>query len=306
MTSTVETLGALHLAVERKHSRSSVIQHFDGDRLISTPDWRFHRQIVRYALYLQERAGLTAGGHVLLLAPVSPAWLVVDWATVAQGGVSVVLAPDSSIERLAAAWDRFAPVSVLVAGPDALANVLALETSGRTPHDVVTLDAQPTKGTVSFEQVLELGGTLDTAERAGAFRDRARSIGPTSHAIVHEHPSSNGSPLWEILTHAEVLARGRRDQARASRPGGIAYVRPDALSVEAHVALYRFLGDGITSTVVGASTGDERHQIARLDPRNVVGRTGVVQRPAPRTSTGGRARELLDRIFRTVVSGGST
>lgn len=297
MNRTIDTLGALHLEVERKHDRSAALVRVHAGERQATPDWRFHRHIVRVALYLRERSGLKKGDRVAVVAPLSHEWLIVDWATVAQGATLVVLGPDPTDEALDTAWARFAPRAVFVAGAEARKRVLERGGEAATAGRVVTFDGETTEGGPSFTQLLELGGTLDTAERAGAFRDQARAIDSTSDAIVHvEHEVGDGSVRCEVLTHAEVMARRERFRARyESRRDAIAYVRPDALSSDSHVALYSLVGDGVTTTAIGTASR-ELDEIARLDPGMVITRSGVVPaRVKPRSPGGGRFNRWLER-----------
>lgn len=300
MSERIDTLGALHLAVERQHERKAVLLcKSDDGTWTPTPDWRFHRHVVRLALHLRERWGLGPGDRVALVGPLSPSFLVVDWATVAQGGTVVVLGADPTDAALDVAWSRFAPRTVFVAGEDARRRVQ--DRGG----EVVTLDDQTSHDGPSFAQLLELGGTLDTAERAGAFRDRARAIAASSDAIVHVDRVSDGSPTYQVLTHAEVLARCERFRGKHEpRSGDVAYVRPDALSVDAHVALYGLLGGGVASTAIG-TVGRELEEIDRLDPGMVVTRSDVLAaRPKPFAIGGGRFKRWLDRTI-GAASGGS-
>lgn len=300
MSEAIETLGALHLEVERKHERAAVLVRLERDERLATPDWRFHRQIIRVALWLRERAGLEPGDRVALVAPLSHEALVIDWATVTQGSTLVVLGPEPSAAALETTFSRFAPRIVFVAGAEALRRVV--ERGG----NVVSLDGDAPEGVTSFAQALELGGTLDTAERAGAFRDRARAIKRSSDAIVHLEDVVGGAPRCDVLTHADVMAERRRLLAEhPARRGDLAYAYPDALSTAAHVALYTLVGDGLTSTAIGTA-GRELDEISRLDPGIVVTRTGIVARRAKRSSyDGGGLRRWLGRTL-GASSGGST
>ena len=157
---------------EHKRERTSALRHFDGKRWHETPDSEFHRDILRLALYLHERVGMSAGDRVVLLAPLSPEWLVVDWATVTQGAVTVVLDPALSDAALAAAWERFAPVAAFVAGPEELRRVLALG----SVRKLVTFRPGPDALASAFAQVMELGGAL-VSDRARSSLSRSGSRG---------------------------------------------------------------------------------------------------------------------------------
>ena len=97
-----ETLALLHLAVERAHDRPAAIQRRGkAGALVTLPDWRLHRQIIRLGLYMSERAGLSAGERVAIVAPVSFESIVAEWATIVQGGVAATVDPGLDDAELA-------------------------------------------------------------------------------------------------------------------------------------------------------------------------------------------------------------
>lgn len=307
MTSTTthsnETLGTLFLQTEREHPRKAALLRLrPGGEPVPMPDWRLDRHIVRIGLYLRERAGVRPGDVVALIGPITHAWIVVDWAVVAQGATLVVIGPDPNEAVLDLAWSRFSPRAIFVAGEEARRRVRARAGDA----SVIALDGEASEDVPNFDKVLDLGGTLDTAERAGAFRDHARAIAPSAVAIAHVGHVMNGAPSCEALTHAEVMAKRQRTMAKYERGGGkIAYVRPDALSPDAHVALYALMGDGVTSMAIG-TVGHELEEIARLGPGMVVTRSGVVAADAKRSSNGaGRFKGWLERTLGAGL-GGST
>lgn len=248
-SSALATLAGLHLAVEREHDREAVLQSHAAGRVLTMPDWRFHRHVIRIGLYLHERLGLEPGDRVAILSPLRPEWIVADWAVVTRGMVTVVVhgsLPD-------AAWESLQPKAAFVAGPAVAERLLAVPSLGTCLRKIVLFDGStPSERTPSFTEVLDLGGTLDTAERANAFRAEARRVSPEAQALVHARAKDDGSLEVTSLTHRDVVERlQRRWSVSRPRKGRVEYVGAAVRSVAEHVALYGKVADGLTSTAIG-------------------------------------------------------
>jgi hypothetical protein len=97
-------------------------------------------------------------------------------------------------DDLADAWKQFSPRVAFVAGGESLRRVLELRQALGRPEVVVSLDAgPPPEGALSFAEQLDLGGTLDTAERAGDFRALVRGVASKTCAIAHVGRSAGGT-----------------------------------------------------------------------------------------------------------------
>jgi len=169
------TLGAVHLGAMRQHDRKAVLLHRDGERWEETPDWRLDRHVIRLGLYLRERAGVEPGQRVIIASPLRREWLLADLAAVVQGAVAIALDPGLALPELALALTRAAPRAVFVSGEPMLDQLRRAWRDGGFPSlaSVISFDG-PLDGAAALSEVLDLGGTLDTAERAVAFRARAR------------------------------------------------------------------------------------------------------------------------------------
>ena len=121
----------------------------------------------------------------------------------------------------------------------------------------------PSPSYTSWADAIELGGTLDTAERAQAFRARARGLDAGRLALA-----APGDGTWKYLTHAQALAAIAELQSR-TRPlaGDVAYVQGSGSSLRARIALLCFVGDGVTSTFVGTE-GRESVELAEVRPKS--------------------------------------
>jgi long-chain acyl-CoA synthetase len=263
-----ETLNRLHADAMREHDRPSALLSQEGEAWKPTPDWRLDRQVIRLALYLRERLGVEAGQRVALASELRPEWLIADLAVLGLGAVSVVIDPRMEAEELANALEDAEPrvIFVSTAGQHRLERL----DGRRARHDrLITLDT-PVGDGLPLYQVLEQGGTLDTPERAQAYRGDARGVGPDRPAVRHYQRAAGRG--WDVvdLSQGEVIERLRAGWLREpARPGDLAYVCDPTVSLATRLALYAFLGDGYT-TMALPSHGPNLSDLAALHPTKIV------------------------------------
>lgn len=290
-----ENLGLLHLAVERKHDRASVLRRRVADAWQDTPDWRFHRHAMRIGLYLGERGRLTGGDRVALVCAARPEWAVVQWGALAQGMATAVVDPSLPDAELTAQLVSLAPRAVFVEGGAAQRVIASLASVRGATSTIVVLDGEAA-GALSWSEALDLGGSLDTAERANAQRARARAVPPETPALGHP-VGGTASVTWRFLSHREVVRRVHRvwRRSRIAR-GDVAYVPGDVPSLAASVAFLAFSADGHTQIVIG-DKGSELEEIMMTRPHKIVAPVPAVRHmlESPVSVAPSRVRQWLAR-----------
>jgi hypothetical protein len=265
-----ETLNRLHADAMREHARRSALLAGEGAEWKPTPDWRLDRQIIRLGLYLRERLGVAPGERVVLLSELRPEWLIADLAALGLGAVSVAIDPRLQRDELADALEDTGPSVTFVSA--AARNLLVSLDGKAPPHGrLIALDPSVTgDDVISLHGLLEMGGTLDTPERAQSYRADARDLAPDRPAIRHYRQAAGGGWDRVELSQGEVIERLRAGWLREpARPGDLAYVSDPTVSLAARLALYAFLGDGYTTTAL-ASAGWELSDLAVLHPTKIV------------------------------------
>ena len=276
-----DTLSKLYVLAMRENTRKALFLHRVGDRWLDVPDWRLDRQVIRLGLFLRERLGLQPGQSVALVAPLRWEWLVADLAVVAQGAVSVAIDPALPDEQLTEALAAARPVIAFVSDGATLGRVQRLGDEGHQPHDLIAFDGPVSRDqAMLLTEVLDVGGTLDTAERANEFRAIARALSPDAPALVHAHRSANGSLRWDSLTQRDVIDRLKRFWLQHPADAGhLAYVSGPEVTPSARLALHALMGDGCTTVALG-TPGCEPQEITELRPHGIVAPPAVLARTA--------------------------
>jgi long-chain acyl-CoA synthetase len=299
-----ETLNRLYLHCMREHERKTALLYPRGGSWDSLPDWRLDRWVIRLALYLQEHVGVMPGDRIAVVSELRPEAVLADFAGLGLGAVSVVVDAAVPSNNLVAALIDVGP-KVIFASTAGLAKLDGGTLGLPGLEQVIALEAKEVEeGVVRLETALELGGTLDTAERAQTFRAKARAVEPARAAVVHYEGSQNREPQWQELSQGEVIQRLEAIwQAQQPAAGDRVYLVAAELSLAVRLSLYACLGDGYSITALASSLGTSE-EVAELRPHRIIASpralAEVVRRarvaPAPPTPRGWRWRAA--RLFR--------
>jgi hypothetical protein len=289
------TLGQAFLSAESASPARIVTQQRADNRWQEMPAWRFFRQIVRVGLYLRERARLAAGDNVVTILPPCTERLVVQWAVVAQGGVVATLDPGLTDAALASALGQVTPRVAFVGGSLDGRRVIQL---ARTATLVALEEQGKSWGSTStWPEVLDLGGTLDTAERAQSFRAQARALGPEMPAVYPAIGPHDGSPQ-KTLSHGE-MALLLEDFARRvpANDGDVAYVVEGQPAGGQATPLWSFVADGRTRIAFG-DTAHEAQDIAEIRPHLLVSPRDFARRATAEGANRGRSWSVGRKVER--------
>lgn len=247
------TIAQLYLLAMREHEREAAIHYRDSPSSAwqRMPDWRLDRWTIRLGLYLEERTGLEPGDRVAVFSELRPEWVVSDLAALASGAVVVGIDPALPDGRVQRALEDARP-RVLLGSAEQLAR---LEVDGRpavAAEHIISFDTHAAASAASFAAAIDLGGTLDTPERASAFRERARQLRPDAPALEHHQTGGGGEPETRELTQSAVIELLRSHwHDWPALPGDLALIAGPGVDFATRIALYTFVGDGRTCVALG-------------------------------------------------------
>jgi hypothetical protein len=260
------TLSGLYDLGMRHHLRRSVLCWPEGGELQATPDWRFDRLVIRIALYCRERLGLEPGTRAAVFGPLSWLWPAVELAIQGFGATSVGIEHGVDDAALVAALRDAGPRVVFATHATSSARLLELRAAGLLPQTTLVgvEGGAAADDVLPISRLLELGGTLDTPERAQAFRATCRGTLPEAEALWHV-----GALGVARLTHAQAIARVEAGlRLRPPAAGDIVYLQRARVTLAARLALAAFVGDGLTQTVL-ARDDAAPEDVARLRPHGM-------------------------------------
>jgi hypothetical protein len=261
------TVAGLYDLGLRHHVRKAALLWPRGSGFEAVPDWKLDRLAIRVALFLRERLAVEPGERVAIFGRLGWLWPVVDFAVMGFGMVSVGVEHDLDDEALRAVLDEAAPRAVVATDPASAERLR--ETCRRRGGPSASLVAEglpEEEGLLPLAQVLDLGSTLDTAERAQAFRAVSRQLTADADALWHAAPAG-----LVRLTHGEAMARiepGLRTWP--ADDGDVAHLAGPLVPLGARLALAGFVGDGRTTVALGRP-GRTSEDVAELRPHRLLG-----------------------------------
>jgi hypothetical protein len=257
------TVSALYDMGMRHHLRSSVLLWPGAGGVEEVPDWKLDRLVIRIALYCRENLGLEPGTRAAVFGPLSWLWPAADFAILGFGASSLGIEHDVPDAALVGCLREADPRVIFATDAPSTARLVELRARGLLPRTALVGVGQgaETGELLPLERLLELGGTLDTAERAQAFRMVCRRVEAGTQALWHA--SADGV---ERLTHARSMERiAARLLARPPAAGDLVYLQPPRATLGCRLALAAFVGDGLTQAALGRD-GAVSDDVTRLRP----------------------------------------
>jgi hypothetical protein len=292
-----DTVVKLYLLGMREHARDAVLMHREGEGWEKAPDWRFDRQVIRTALYSQDRLQIGTGERVALFGRFNPAWLLAEFASLGLGAVAVGLGHGLGDDEVTSALRETGARTAFVTDAASAARLLPLRSAAPALQNVVVPAAASGEGSIPWSAVLDFGATLDTPERAQRFRAGAAAVEPDRAAGWHYARREAGeSAPGDRLTHRQAMAcvRERLLKLPAAK-GDRACFESDAATLAGRLAAYAFVGDGHTTTVF-ASSDRESADLKSLRPARILASSAWLEAlgsELDRVSGGRRRRRSL-------------
>ncbi|HYN07562.1 MAG TPA: long-chain fatty acid--CoA ligase [Vicinamibacterales bacterium] len=160
--------------------------------------------------------GMARGDRVALVSESRPEWLLVDFAILSAGGVTVPIYPTLSAEQVAFILRDSESAFVVVSNAVQLAKVIAAAATLPALRGVVVIDApgDGLPGAAGQAPIVTLADTVDRGHRrildgwgvGREFHDEAKKVQPHDLATIIYTSGTTGEPKGVMLTHANLVA----------------------------------------------------------------------------------------------------
>jgi hypothetical protein len=266
LPTTPETVAGLYDLGFRHHVRAAALAWWTGEKLERAPDWKLDRQSIRLALFGRERLGLEPGARAVAFGRLGWLWPALDFGAMGFGVVPVGIGHDLGDDDVAAMVARAAAPAAFATDAESAGRLVRLRRAGRLGEATVVADgvAEET-GVLPLAALWELAAVLDTPERSQSFRGFSRHVRPDDPALWHA--DANGLVR---LTHGAAMARtAPLLRARTADEGDVAYLDAPRVTLSRRLALAAFVGDGVTTTVLGRE-GRALDDVSALRPHKLL------------------------------------
>jgi long-chain acyl-CoA synthetase len=302
------TIAQLPFFAAGRFPKPDLLSRCEGESLIRIGGREVLERVREIGLGLQD-VGVAAGDRVLLLAESRPEWLLVDFAILASGAVTVPAYPTLSAAQVAyVARDSGATLAV-VSTTEQLDKVIAerpgLPDLRAIVATSVTRAAIDARGPIpipihTVEEVAERGhrALRDGWGIAREFHERARRVQPADLATIVYTSGTTGDPKGVMLSHGNLIANldgvlsvyevGQEDVGLSFLPLSHAFER---------IIAYAYMATGV-SMVFAESLDTLPRDIRRVRPTVITGVPRLYEKLHERVvSTAQEAGGVTRRVF---------
>jgi long-chain acyl-CoA synthetase len=215
------TIAQLPFFASGRYPKPDLLGRCEGDHIVPTSGRELLERVRDISLGLQH-LGMAAGQRVVLLAESRPDWLLVDFAILTAGAVTVPIYPTLAAEQVGFIIKDSGATLAVVSTVEQLKKVLAV--SGTLPDlQTVVITHAPGPGAeqgwehTAGLQVLTLADVAERGHRtiregwgvAREYHDRAKAVRPDDLATIIYTSGTTGDPKGVMLTHGNLIANLR-------------------------------------------------------------------------------------------------
>jgi long-chain acyl-CoA synthetase len=200
----VSTLGRLFLNSCRAHQKPNrmMVKRGGAWTLISTEE--LETSVRRISLGFQA-LGLRPGDRVALLSENRPEWVMVDFAALAPGGVTVPIYTSLLPEHIRYIIDNSGAKIVVCSDRDLYRKVEVVRSVLPSIEHVVLIEGETPSGTLALAEVMEKGRQLEAAS-PGLFERSVEGVRPGDLASIIYTSGTVGPPKGVMLSQANFVS----------------------------------------------------------------------------------------------------
>ena len=177
-----------------------------------------HKDVLRRVRHIAlglEALGLKRGDRVGIMSENRPEWALADWACLCSGMTDVPVYPTLPAEQIVHPLNDSGAVALFVSSPEQAAKAKSVRGEFKTLRHIISfVDSKPDGVDFTLAEIEARGATLDSPERAAAFKAGAMAVQPDDLATLIYTSGTTGLPKGVMLTHDNVYSNVKASQVK--------------------------------------------------------------------------------------------
>lgn len=186
-----------------------------------------HKDVLRRVRHIAlglESLGVKRGDRVGIMSENRPEWALADWACLCSGMTDVPVYPTLPAEQIVHPLNDSGAVALFVSTPDQAAKAKSVRGEFKTLRHIISfVDSKPDGVDFTLAEIEAKGATMDSPEKAAAFKAGALSVQPDDLATLIYTSGTTGLPKGVMLTHDNIYSNVKASEKKVPvRAGEVA------------------------------------------------------------------------------------
>jgi long-chain acyl-CoA synthetase len=167
-----------------------------------------HKDVLRRVRHISlglEAIGVKRGDRVGIMSENRPEWALADWACLCSGMTDVPVYPTLPAEQIVHPLNDSGAAALFVSTAEQAAKAKQVRGELKSVRTVISFaDSKPDGADITLAELEAKGATLDSAEKAAAFKAAALTVQPDDLATLIYTSGTTGLPKGVMLTHDNI------------------------------------------------------------------------------------------------------
>ncbi|WKW11335.1 long-chain fatty acid--CoA ligase [Pseudogemmatithrix spongiicola] len=186
-----------------------------------------HKDVLRRVRHITlglESLGVKRGDRVGIMSENRPEWALADWACLCSGMTDVPVYPTLPAEQIVHPLNDSGAVALFVSTPEQAAKAKSVRGEFKTLRHIISfVDSKPDGVDFTLAEIEAKGATMDSPEKAAAFKAGALSVQPDDLATLIYTSGTTGLPKGVMLTHDNIYSNVKASEKKVPvRAGEVA------------------------------------------------------------------------------------
>lgn len=186
-----------------------------------------HKDVLRRVRHIAlglESLGVKRGDRVGIMSENRPEWALADWACLCSGMTDVPVYPTLPAEQIVHPLNDSGAVALFVSTAEQAAKAKAVRGEFKTLRHIISfVDSKPEGVDFTLAEIEAKGATMDSPEKAAAFKAGALAVQPEDLATLIYTSGTTGLPKGVMLTHDNIYSNVKASEKKVPvRAGEVA------------------------------------------------------------------------------------